>query len=425
MREINRQKEVRLLHEVKKGKVMKKWAAACAVLGLFGTIPAQELQHEVTTLNIEVPVRVFDGDRFVSDLTIRDFELFEDGRPQKIDAVYLVKKAVIRRKEELKPFSPRTERRFYLFFEITEYNAKLEDAVLYFVHHVFGAGDELTVVTPRKTYRMKSEALRVVPKQEVVRQLIAKLRADAWMGNAEYRSALQDLEALVRSLAGTGRGGLDVEEPGSIEFEAMELEEKIQFLGSLLGKLDDLRQVEQKKLLDFAEMLKEQPGQKTVFLFYQREFLPKIEPKTLQTLISMNQAAPQIQMTLASYMDFYRRDIAFNVDTVKQAYADSSIGIHFLYFTHPAENIPGLAMEEHSEDIYSAFKEMAAATGGLATSSANPEFLFQKAAEAAENYYLIYYTPRPYKPDGTFRNIRVRVKGANYRIAHRAGYFAD
>jgi VWFA-related protein len=265
----------------------------------------------------------------------------------------------------------------------------------------------------------------MVPRQEVVRQLKNKIREDAWIGNSEYRTAMQDLVSLVRSLAGSGRGGLEVEDTGGIDFEEMQLEEKIQFLGPLLDKLDDLRQVEQDKLLDFAAMLKEQPGQKTVFLFYQREFLPKIEPKTLQTLVSMNQAAPQIQMTLASYMDFYRRDLTFNVDSVKQAYADSSIGIHFLYFTHPAENIPGLAMEEHSEDIYSAFKEMAAATGGLATSSANPEFLFQKAADAAENYYLLYYTPQSYNADGKFRNIRVRIKGSNYRVTHRAGYFAD
>ncbi len=404
---------------------MKKLAAACTVLSLFWTIKAQDLQHEVTTLNIEVPVRVFDGDRFVSDLTIQDFELFEDGRPQKIDAVYLIKKAIIQRKEELKPFTPRTERHFYLFFEITEYNAKLEEAVHYFMHRVFEPEDNLTIVTPRKTYRMKSEALRMVPRQEVVRQLKNKIREDAWMGNSEYRTAMQDLVSLVRSLAGSGRGGLEVEDTGGIDFEEMQLEEKIQFLGPLLDKLDDLRQVEQDKLLDFAAMLKEQPGQKTVFLFYQREFLPKIEPKTLQTLVSMNQAAPQIQMTLASYMDLYRRDLTFNVDSVKQAYADSSIGIHFLYFTHPAENIPGLAMEEHSEDIYSAFKEMAAATGGLATSSANPEFLFQKAADAAENYYLLYYTPQSYNADGKFRNIRVRIKGSNYRVTHRAGYFAD
>jgi hypothetical protein len=82
-------------------------------------------------------------------------------------------------------------------------------------------------------------------------------------------------------------------------------------------------------------------------------------------------------------------------------------------------------MQEQSEDLYSAFSEMAQATGGLSTSSANPEFLFQKAGEASENYYLVYYTPQNYLADGKFKNIQVRVKGKSYRIAHRSGYFAD
>jgi len=82
-------------------------------------------------------------------------------------------------------------------------------------------------------------------------------------------------------------------------------------------------------------------------------------------------------------------------------------------------------MQEQSEDIYSAFTEMAQATGGVATSSSNPEFLFKKASDASENYYLLYYTPQDYKADGTFKNIQIKVKGRSYRITHRAGYFAD
>ena len=41
-------------------------------------------------INVEVPVRVFDGGRFVRDLTIKDFEVYEDGEEQKIEAVYLI-----------------------------------------------------------------------------------------------------------------------------------------------------------------------------------------------------------------------------------------------------------------------------------------------------------------------------------------------
>ncbi len=404
---------------------MKKIIPVLAIVCLAWAIGAQDLQHEVTTLNIEVPVRVFQGDTFVSDLTLEDFEIFEDGKSQKIDAVYLIKRTEIERKDEIKQFAPQTARTFFLFFEITEYNAKLEEAIDYFMANVYLPGDELNIVTSRKTYRMKDETTQKLPRAVAVQQLKEKIREDTWIGNSEYRNAMQDLEGLVRSLSGSLQGGLDVEGNSGAAYQGMELDERVQFLAPLMSSLENLRRIEQKKLLDFAEYLKEKSGQKTVFLFYQREYLPKLEPRTLEALVSANQDSPQIAANLYSYMEFYRRDISFDVDKVKQAFADSSIGIHFLYFTQPAEIIPGIYMQEQSEDIFSAFTEMAQATGGLVTSSSNPEFLFQKASDASENYYLLYYSPQGYEADGKFKNIQVKVKGQSYKITHRAGYFAD
>jgi len=82
-------------------------------------------------------------------------------------------------------------------------------------------------------------------------------------------------------------------------------------------------------------------------------------------------------------------------------------------------------MEEHSEDIFAPFLEMSQATGGVAASSSNPAFAMKKAADASENYYLLYYAPSDVQADGKFREIKVSVKGKNYRVSHRAGYFAN
>ena len=85
----------------------------------------------------------------------------------------------------------------------------------------------------------------------------------------------------------------------------------------------------------------------------------------------------------------------------------------------------GIEFNEMSNDIFGAFKEIADATGGFTTSSSNAFVSFKSAVDASENYYLLYYTPKDYKSDGKFRNIKVKVKGKNYRILHRAGYLAD
>ena len=82
-------------------------------------------------------------------------------------------------------------------------------------------------------------------------------------------------------------------------------------------------------------------------------------------------------------------------------------------------------MVEQSEDIFAPFREMARATGGFSDSSNNIAAIMKSAVEAAENYYLLYYTPIGYEADGEFHQIEVRVKSGNYRISHRLGYIAD
>lgn len=160
-------------------------------------------------------------------------------------------------------------------------------------------------------------------------------------------------------------------------------------------------------------------------MFYQKEFIPMIEPRILDQALTRFQDSPTVIQDLMTISNFYRRDISFNVDAVKQAYADSSISIHFLFITKPPTNTYGVHFEEHSEDIFSAFNEMANSTGGFTESSFNPDFLMRKAVDASENYYLLYYSPKEYKTDGKFREIKVRVKRPGHRVSHRAGYFAD
>jgi hypothetical protein len=82
-------------------------------------------------------------------------------------------------------------------------------------------------------------------------------------------------------------------------------------------------------------------------------------------------------------------------------------------------------MEEQSEDIFAPFREMSRATGGYIASTANLAAAMKSAVSAAENYYLLYYTPKDYVADGRFRALEVRLKSGAGRISHRLGYIAD
>ncbi|NQT79143.1 MAG: TonB family protein [Candidatus Aminicenantes bacterium] len=398
---------------------------------------AQKIAQESLVINVEVPVRVFKSSTFVNDLTIDDFEVYEDGKLQKLEAVYLIKKTGIERKEEKKRFTPNTSRNFYLIFQITEYSPRIIDALNYFIQNVLMPGDNLFVVTPMRTYEMNYKALKLRSTEEIVNELKGLLRKDAMLGSSEYRSTLEDLAKITRALASTIAVGdeTDMTKKQSAfstsilgEDDKMDpllrLEMLLTLYTSTLERLDLMRYVDQNKLLEFAEHLKNKEGQKYVFLFYQREFIPQIEPRILSQTLGLLQGQQHIIQNISDVFNLHKREISVDVNQVKRAYSDSSASIHFMFFTKPAEYIPGIRFEEHSEDIFSAFNEMARATGGSTESSSNPNFLFKKAVESSENYYLLYYAPIEYKKDGKFKQIEVKIKNKNYRISHRAGYFA-
>lgn len=400
------------------------------VFGLASLVFSQKIQEKSMVINIEVPVRVFDGPRFVDNLTLKDFEVYENGLPQRVEAVYLVKKKSIERSEERRRFFPQTKRSFYLFFEISEYNARLGEAVSYFVRNIVYPDDTLTIVTPVKTYRLRGKALELQSRNKVERQLKGILRRDALLGSTAYRNVVKELERLARSMVvNLEENETDnfqrLDQAISAEYDQMPIDEKLQRYVGLLAQLEKFRRVNQNMLLNFANFLKKQNGQKYVFIFYQREFIPKIEPRILYQYMNLYQDRPDIVQTLSGVFNFYRREIAFDVDAVKKAYADASVGIHFLFITRPKEKLYGVQMEEHSEDIFGAFEEMALASGGYAEASFDAYLAFRHALEASQNYYLIYYTPRNYVRDGKFREIKVKIKGKSYRVVHRVGYFAD
>jgi len=391
---------------------------------------SQQVAEQAMVINIEVPVRVFENGSFVDNLTIDNFEILEEGFPQKIEAVYLVKKRTVERSEERKRFLPSTERYFFLFFEISEYTPKIGDAIDYFHENVLVPNDNLVIVTPMNTYKLRKRVLEFQTKKELSQQLKDLLRKEALIGNAEYRGAVQDLVGLAKSLSANSPGGpgndaAQLDEYTLPGYGRMPFEKQLMKYLNTLERIRKLRRVDQQKLLDFARVLKNETGQKYVFMIYQREYIPQIEPSILNKYLAFYQDKPHVLRGLYDMTETSRRDISFDVERVKQVYADSSISIHFLFLTPAIEHVQGVYFQERSEDIYGAFREMADATGGFVDSSANPASSFKRAVDASENYYLLYYSPHKYTKDGRFKEIKVRVKERDYKVVHRMGYFSN
>lgn len=396
-------------------------------------VSSQEAFKEVSlVVNIEVPVRVYEGSNFVDNLTIDDFEILEQGIPQKIEAVYLIKKMAVERSDEKRRFNPDTKRNYFLFFEVAEYQPRIGEGLEFFIDNILSPEDILYITTPLRTYKMKEGAFQIKPKQEIVKELIEIIRGDIESGNQEYRETIRILSDVSKRLAVSlgasptqSSSAPAVQIPRPSQDETLELEMHLLEYSDVLAKLENLRRVDQIKLLDFAKYLKNKPGQKYVYMFYQSEFVPQIDTRIVGQFESLYQDNPAMLHQMSSLFDFFTREKSFDVDKVKMAYSDSSTSIHFLFLTERPIAESGVSMVERSEDIYSAFREMAISTGGLVISSRNPAYAFQQALDASENYYLLYYRPKDYIIDGKFKDIEVIVKGKKYKVIHRAGYFSN
>jgi len=378
--------------------------------------PAQEIQHQAIAVNIEVPVRVYKSGAFVENLTINDFEVYEDGALQEVEAVYLIKNKSIEReefdKEKGAVLQPEVENRHFVFlFEIHSYLPEVDKAVDHFFQNVMTGGDTLMVFTPVKSYTIKDKAFEILSRTEIADQLKAKLRKDILKGSAEYKSLHNDI--------------LDI-----LKLEEMSTDLKCQIILTHLRKMKDLRYFDESALVALSDHFKEIEGQKHVFIFFQKEFLP------IPELIGDPPPGFYVTQTL-------------DVDKVKRAFSQSDIASHFLFITkRPQHELDitrmlstggqapdpsaqasqgGMAvhMKESSAELFQSFNELASATGGLTESSANAEKAFQKAVKASQVYYLVYYKPKQYAADNRFHKIEVRIKGGGYRVLHRAGYVAD
>ena len=81
-------------------------------------------------------------------------------------------------------------------------------------------------------------------------------------------------------------------------------------------------------------------------------------------------------------------------------------------------------MNEQSEDVFEALSEAALATGGIVDTAQTPDAAFKKVMDVTESYYILYYAPKNYTSDGTFKNIEVKLKNKDYKVTFRSGYYA-
>ena len=365
-------------------------------------------------------VRVYDGNTFVPDLTLKDFAVLEAGFMVEPTALLYVRKDTIERQEGSMDVLPNLSRQITLLFRMSDYSKKVAEGLDAFFKTGLLPGDSLEIQTPMKNYRLSPDSLASKPRDVLARELSELIRKDIVQGGMAYNSLMRDLKRIVRQIGGTGRTGLedteaDVDDGSSLEMRLMNYTDNLQ-------KMERMRVLSEDGLISFASKLKSQPGQKFVYYFFQREFRPEIGSNTIDQLVMGNQDRPDILAGVQTIFQMYSRSITLNHQRLKEAFADSGAHFNFLFMNTQPERISGVVMREQSEDIFKALTTVAQATGGIADTSQNPAASFKTTLKESENYYILYFKPASAAPPGTFMDLAVKVGNRDYRVVHRAGY---
>ncbi len=352
---------------------------------------------------MEIEVRVTDGKgQPVKDLTRDDFELFENGSPQRIATIEFVPgpdapDAVAGESQPRPPteVDPAENLRRSTFIYIAT-RGRREDRPL--IH----------------------AAVKEFLDEHLAPGVLVSLEGSAFTSK---RSELYEtLEDLMRQ----GTGGLvdrlavdlarDIEYSDSFEELLSEVNEEFdEQVEEIADRAAFYRRLRMYEYIDLIRALSVYPGRKLVVLF--ATGLPVDEDNTDIMKVLEDEAT-------RARVRFFVADVGRLTATPPGGDAERSVNAN-AYFGNPLSN--GFGRQSASrQDNQDGLYELAARTGGRAVLNSN-DFgeVFDVVNRETSDYYLLGYYPDDTEQRGRLRRIRVRVQGKGLRVNHQSRYYEE
>jgi VWFA-related protein len=396
-------------------------AAAVAAAGQQPPAPPPQPTFKSGVQLVEVDVRVFDRDgRFVTDLSPADFELLEDGAPQKIDAVLMVGASGAAAPRAGDPDAatpasatpdPSGRQTWIFFFDLNHLTPgggfdRARKAVEEFIRGRFRDGDMAGIIAGDRMVNNRLTSLReellagvaqVKPRNDVRARFIEMTREWPRLQNEEeaLRIARGEREPLQRAI--TRACGDD---PEQCQIADSAVRQKGQRIG---GEIQRSSLATLTALNGLASGLAKMPGPKTVVFLSDGFVAQEVETTVRGVVGQIARAGARVYA-----IDVRGLNRVGGSSLIDQAQADDPAG--------PAVTSDSLADGPNS---------VAVDTGGLMIRNENNiGRALDTVANDSGRYYVLAYQPANGNFDGKYRAIRVRVLRDGLRVRARSGYLA-
>jgi len=410
--------------------------------------PEVTFQVEVNYVDVDVVVTDEQGN-FVTGLAREDFEVFEDGKPQKVETFSLVELPVERPAELLvegravlpdiqgnrKPFDGRVYAFVLDDLDVSAMrSAQVRDAARDFVRKHMGANDLGAVIYTSG---------RTDAAQEFTTNRDLLIRAiDKFQGRRMRSLSLDRLDAYYqriafgytsRNEADPNTGTVNSQDPAGYgrTSDPTELERGTR----ALSVLDTLKNT--------AEFLASVRGRRKAVLFFSEglDFPIRDVFGAHDATMVVRATQDAISTAARANVNYYAIDprglAGMTTDFIEGAGLASGAGSPGPVLLVPGTNTPVSGMTGVSGGTFDmqselmqefrlsqdTLRELAEQTGGLASVNTNNVApVFERIVDANSRYYVLGYYPPNHPRNGRFHKIEVRVKRPGVRVEARRGY---
>jgi VWFA-related protein len=373
-------------------------------------------RESVTVTAVEVPVRVFDKNGFITGLIKDDFEIFENGVRQEITGFESISRTITPvpvTLPEAIPQAPR-KRNFLLIFNVFDYTDQVGEAIDYFFKNVYAENDRIAVIVEEKILDIeKGESV-----EATVARLKDTLKRYKRISRFEISRVFMDLDKKAEDAARGGDEGRSYETTlsGFLEYYQRAWEDYRKRL--LDVDLDLYRSVVRK--LDRLD------GDKWAICFQQRDLFPRLKSlgaldravseATDESITGManshSRTIYQRRLKLEQSFDITR---SFPADKLRTLFTEANITFHVLIMKslNPGGFSQNLELRDVRADYEDVLRRISRATGGLTIFSNKALDTLKAAAAKEDRYYLLVYQPKDKTPRKEREiGVKVRRKGA-------------
>ncbi len=400
--------------------------------------PDVTFQVEVNYVDVDVVVTDEKGN-LVSDLKREDFEVFEDGKPQKIDTFAYVEIPTVQSNafvlggrtvssDTLSNRQPFAGRLYTIVLDDQDVSSmrtsQVKKSAKEFVDKYMGANDIAAVI---------HTSGRTDAAQEFTsNKLLLHAAIDKFIGRRMRSLTLERLDAYYMTLSAAQNNQGNENEPapssdpgGYSRLEPSEFERGFR----AVGVLDTLKNT--------AEFLASVRGRRKAVLFFSEGIdYPIYDSFGAQSATDVIRATQDaITMAARANVNFYTIDPRGLVGMTNEFMEMAGGGAPALAgqgdLRQPGTNTPvtGGTFNAQSELMnelmlsQGSLRELAEQTGGIASVNTNSlTNAFNQIVQANSRYYVLGYYPPTHPRDGRFHRIEVRIKRPGLRVAARKGY---